>query len=74
MWFTDGNNYHVEHHWLPNVPGDRLAELHNYIESKIRYLDSSYWSFYAKLIRNILREQVFVPEAWLAEKASKEAS
>ncbi|MBF2004521.1 MAG: fatty acid desaturase [Chlorogloeopsis fritschii C42_A2020_084] len=72
VWFTDGNNYHVEHHWLPNIPGDRLAELHSYIKPKIRYLDSSYWSFYTKFVRNIFREQVFVSEAWLAEKAPTE--
>ncbi|MDM9382648.1 fatty acid desaturase [Chlorogloeopsis sp. ULAP01] len=72
VWFTDGNNYHVEHHWLPNIPGDRLAELHSYIKPKIRYLDSSYLSFYTKFIRNIFREQVFIPEAWLPEKAQIE--
>ena len=62
VWFTDGNNYHVEHHWLPNVPNDRLPEIHNYIESKIKYLDFSYWSFYTKFVQNIFNKQTFDSE------------
>ncbi len=27
-WFTNGNNYHIEHHWLPAVPNDRFREIH----------------------------------------------
>lgn len=61
-WFTDGNNYHVEHHWLPNVPPDRLPEVHNYIESKIQYLDSSYWSFYTNFVQNVYRNQTIDSE------------
>jgi fatty acid desaturase len=61
-WFTDGNNYHVEHHWLPNIPHDRLPEVHNYIDLKIKYLDSSYWSFYAKFVQNIFRQKGEVQE------------
>ena len=28
IWFTNGNNYHAEHHWLPSVPTDKLEEVH----------------------------------------------
>ncbi len=61
-WFTDGNNYHVEHHWLPNIPHDRLPEVHNHINLKIKYLDSSYWSFYANFVENICRKPTFDSE------------
>jgi fatty acid desaturase len=52
-WFTNGNNYHVEHHWLPGVPNSRWPELHKKIAKDIKHLDSSYGSFYwafAKLL------------------------
>lgn len=34
-WYTNGNNYHIEHHWLPGVPNDRFPELHRVIEGTI---------------------------------------
>lgn len=34
-WFTNGNNYHIEHHWLPAVPNDRLPHLHRQISEEI---------------------------------------
>ena len=52
-WFVDGNNYHVEHHWLPGVPNDRFVLLHQEVVGKISYLDSSYWSFYKKFLKNL---------------------
>lgn len=53
-WFTNGNNYHVEHHWLPAVPNDRFAELHHSLENGIVYLEDSYWSFYSKFFTHLL--------------------
>src|SRR5436853_2239741 len=52
-WFVDGNNFHVEHHWLPGVPNDRFAMLHERVVGKIEYLDSSYWSFYKQFFTNL---------------------
>lgn len=48
-WFTNGNNYHVEHHYLPSAPIDRLADLHQAIRPGIVYLDDSYWAFYKRV-------------------------
>jgi ferredoxin len=53
-WFTNGNNYHVEHHWLPAVPNDRFAELHRSVEGEIHHLEPSYWTFYSKFFRHLL--------------------
>jgi fatty acid desaturase/ferredoxin len=53
-WFTNGNNYHVEHHWLPAVPNDRFAELHQTLEDGIQHLEHSYFTFYSKFFRHIL--------------------
>ena len=53
VWFVNGNNYHVEHHWLPAVPNDKFPELHTYVKSRIAYADVSYRSFYTQFFRNL---------------------
>jgi fatty acid desaturase len=54
VWFTNGNNYHVEHHWLPGVPNDKFPELHSLITPKgIENLDVSYWSFYSDFLKQL---------------------
>jgi fatty acid desaturase len=45
-WFTNGNNFHIEHHWLPSVPNDRFRELHQLIQEEIQ--TESYPQFYKK--------------------------
>jgi fatty acid desaturase len=53
-WYTNGNNYHIEHHWLPSVPNDRLVDLHRRIAGDIE-IDSYpafYRRFFAELYRN----------------------
>jgi fatty acid desaturase len=53
-WFTNGNNYHIEHHWLPAVPNDRFPELHRAILNEVE-TDSYaafYWRFFKELCRN----------------------
>jgi fatty acid desaturase len=54
IWFTNGNNYHVEHHWLPSVPNDKFEDVHGSISSGIEYLEQSYWSFYWKFFKHLL--------------------
>lgn len=49
-WFTNGNNYHIEHHWLPAVPNDRLPHIHNQISSNIE-IDT-----YPKFFKRFLTE------------------
>ncbi len=53
VWFVNGNNYHVEHHWLPAVPNDKFPQLHTYVKTRISYHEVSYRSFYAQFFRNL---------------------
>lgn len=52
-WFTNGNNYHVEHHWLPSVPNDRFSELHGLIQEEIQI--DTYPGFYKRFLRELYR-------------------
>lgn len=45
-WFTNGNNYHVEHHLFPQVSNEKLSEVHAIIQPKIEYFNSSYTAFF----------------------------
>lgn len=45
-WFVNGNNYHVEHHAFPNIPNDKLSDLHKKIQPNIEVLHPSYRSFF----------------------------
>ncbi|MFD8936308.1 fatty acid desaturase family protein [Streptomyces sp. NPDC059578] len=51
MWFTNGNNYHVEHHLMPNLPIERLPDLHTEVRDRIRYFHSGYLDYFVKLLR-----------------------
>lgn len=53
VWFMNGNNYHVEHHWLPGVPNDKFPVLHTYVSNQIQYLDTSYWAFYWQFFKHL---------------------
>ena len=53
-WFTNGNNYHVEHHLMPGLQIDRLHDLHESIRGECKFLCSGYWEFYGKVIRSML--------------------
>lgn len=66
VWFVDGNNYHVEHHWLPGVPNDKFPRLHQFVSSKAEYLDESYWSFYRKFFKNLASHNLHRP--WQPEQ------
>lgn len=69
VWFAHGNNYHVEHHWLPGVPNGRFPELHKYVVSEIEYLDTSYWSFYREFIHNLRNKNLHRP--WVHKEKGK---
>lgn len=51
-WFTNGNNFHVEHHLMPGLPLDRLHDLHANIVQDIPHLYQSYRAFYLDVFRN----------------------
>jgi fatty acid desaturase len=52
-WYTNGNNYHIEHHWLPGVPNDRFPELHRAIVDRIA--TETYPGFYKRFFRELYR-------------------
>lgn len=51
-WFTNGNNFHIEHHYMPGLPIDRLHDLHAAIVKDIPNCYESYRAFYADVLRN----------------------
>jgi fatty acid desaturase len=67
VWFVDGNNYHVEHHWLPGVPNDKFPLLHQSVVGKIEYLETSYWSFYKQFFQHLRAKDLH--KAWHMEQA-----
>ncbi|WP_281316379.1 fatty acid desaturase [Polyangium sp. y55x31] len=65
-WYTNGNNYHVEHHLMPSLPIDRLHDLHRAIRKDIVFCHTGYRDFYAALLRGRLA----TPERPVAEHAA----
>lgn len=53
-WFTNGNNYHVEHHRFPRLPMEQLSEVHPHLKHNIQFLLPSYRSFYRRLLRDLI--------------------
>lgn len=53
-WFTNGNNYHVEHHFRMNVPIEKLPQMHDAIRSKIFHQNQTYREFYAQFLKDLV--------------------
>ena len=49
-WFTNGNNFHVEHHLMPNLPIERLPDLHAVVRPRLRYFNSGYVDYFSRLL------------------------
>ncbi|WP_177243309.1 fatty acid desaturase [Bradyrhizobium sp. Gha] len=45
-WFTNGNNYHVEHHLAPGLPMEALPDLFEQNEGKHLYVETTYREFF----------------------------
>lgn len=45
-WFTNGNCWHVEHHYKPAMPMADLPQLHDQIAPQIKFLNCGYGEFY----------------------------
>jgi len=80
-WFTNGNNYHVEHHMMPNLPIERLHDLHGAIGPRIRYYNRTYRQFYYALLRGTLSPRTVdddaddrAPDADVAAPASTQSA
>ncbi len=50
VWYTNGNNYHVEHHMYPLVRPEKLSILHRRINSNIVNINVSYSEFFLESI------------------------
>jgi fatty acid desaturase len=50
-WFTNGNNFHVEHHLMPNLPIERLPDLHGEVRDRLRYVEAGYYRYFRNLIQ-----------------------
>jgi fatty acid desaturase len=46
VWYTNGNNYHVEHHRYPRLPMESLAEAHGLIAPELAYHTHGYRAFF----------------------------
>lgn len=51
QWFTNGNNFHVEHHSYAGVPNDKLPALHAMMRAEIVHLHPSYLRFFIDAAR-----------------------
>jgi fatty acid desaturase len=50
-WFTNGNNFHIEHHWLPAVPNDRFPQIHRQISEEIE--TDTYPKFFKRFLQEL---------------------
>ncbi|MGW6735174.1 fatty acid desaturase family protein [Streptomyces sp. NPDC055013] len=57
QWFTNGNNFHVEHHASMVVPINRLHERHPVAKEHAVHTDDSYVTFYTKIMREANRHR-----------------
>lgn len=51
-WFTNGNNYHVEHHLMPNLPIERLPDLHAEVRDRLIHFQPGYLKYFRDLVRS----------------------
>lgn len=56
-WFTNGNNFHVEHHYMPSCPIERLSHLHKQFSGRIMFSNPTYRSFYSDLLAALRKSQ-----------------
>jgi fatty acid desaturase len=50
-WFTNGNNFHVEHHLMPNLQIERLPLLHARIQDRLVHVNTGYVDYFRGLLR-----------------------
>jgi fatty acid desaturase len=53
VWFTNGNNFHVEHHLMPNLPIEQLTELHAEVKDRLRYFHPGYADYFSRLLKRM---------------------
>jgi fatty acid desaturase len=55
QWFTNYNNLHTAHHYHQGVPMAQITRLHALIADRVVTVETSYWSFYRKVITGEIR-------------------
>jgi fatty acid desaturase len=58
-WFTNFNNLHTAHHYHQGVPMAQIENLHTLIADRVVPVETTYWSFYRKVITGEVRYQDF---------------
>jgi fatty acid desaturase len=53
VWFTNGNNYHFEHHLCPWLSNDALREMHRKLHQVV-HPHSSYFEFYSQVVGSLV--------------------
>ncbi|MEU6614418.1 MULTISPECIES: fatty acid desaturase family protein [Streptomyces] len=56
-WFTNGNNFHVEHHAAMAVPINRLVQRHPVAKMHAAHSEDSYFAFYLKILHEVRRNR-----------------
>ncbi|HEU5158180.1 MAG TPA: fatty acid desaturase [Streptosporangiaceae bacterium] len=55
QWYTNYNNLHTAHHYHQGVPMAQITRLHTVIADQVVPMETSYWSFYRKVITGEIR-------------------
>jgi fatty acid desaturase len=58
-WFTNFNNLHTAHHYHQGVPMAQIENLYTLIADRVVPVETTYWSFYRKVITGEVRYQDF---------------
>jgi fatty acid desaturase len=49
-WYTNGNNYHAEHHYRRSIQVEHWSTMHQMLKARVEFLEPSYWSFYRRFL------------------------
>jgi fatty acid desaturase len=55
QWYTNYNNLHTAHHYHQGVPIAQITQLHTLIADRVAPVETSYWSFYRKVVTGEIR-------------------
>lgn len=57
QWYTNYNNLHTAHHYHQGVPMAQITRLQTLIADQVVPVETSYWSFYRKVLTGEIRYQ-----------------
>ena len=63
-WFTNGNNYHVEHHWRAGYQVEHWGKVHQVLQGHIVFLEDSYFTFFRRFVHALRTARVNDPTYW----------